>query len=373
MKKIIYIANIRIPTERAHGIQIINMCEAFAHEVIEVELLVPWRFNDIYEDTFLYYDIEKNFKITKIFSLDLVQLSRVEFVQLGRVGFWIQSFSFATFSSLYVLFKKADTIYSRDELPLWFLSFFKKNLVWEVHMPRDNVIARMLRRRIKKIITISQGLKDFYISKGVPSERIFVAHDGVDLHAFSVEVEKKEVRAKLGLPLSKPIAMYIGRLDKWKGVKTLLEASKRMDGVQVVIVGEGDQLKEFKKHYPNAIFTGPLPYRDLPYNQQAADILIVPNSADSDISRLYTSPLKVFAHMASGIPIVVSDLPALREIVNNEVVYFFEPDNETNLVETILYALSHKDESLKKAKKAKHIVQNYSWQNRVKKILAFIQ
>ena len=57
MKKIIYIANIRIPTERAHGIQIINMCEAFAHEGIEVELLVPWRFNDIYEDTFLYYDL----------------------------------------------------------------------------------------------------------------------------------------------------------------------------------------------------------------------------------------------------------------------------------------------------------------------------
>ena len=45
--KILYIANIRLPTEKAHGIQIMKMCEAFADIGHKVELIVPWRFNFI--------------------------------------------------------------------------------------------------------------------------------------------------------------------------------------------------------------------------------------------------------------------------------------------------------------------------------------
>ena len=43
MKKLIYIANARIPTEKAHGIQIMKMCEAFAGLGVDVEIIVPKR------------------------------------------------------------------------------------------------------------------------------------------------------------------------------------------------------------------------------------------------------------------------------------------------------------------------------------------
>jgi len=362
--KILYIVNARMPTEKAHGVQIMKMCEAFARSGAGVELVVPWRFNHITEDPFRYYDVEKLFAITQIPSIDLVRF--------GRFGFLIQAFSFALLASLYTLMKRVDFIYSRDEIPLWHLVFFKKNLVWEVHMPRENAIARVLSRHIKKIVTITQGLKDFYVSKGVPHEHILVAHDGVDIDDFSIVSDRKKVRSRLGLPSDKPIALYVGRLDRWKGVETLLIASKHLRDVQVVVVGEGDQLRQFQHDYPNVIFTGARPYRELPENQQAADVLVIPNSGEGDMSRLYTSPLKVFAHMTSGIPIVASDLPSIREVLHEQNAVLVEPDNPEALAAGIHRALSDTQSAVTRATQARHDVERYAWGKRAQDIVSFL-
>ncbi|MCH7883412.1 hypothetical protein IIA95_03290, partial [Patescibacteria group bacterium] len=77
--KLIYIANARIPTEKAHGIQIMKTCEAFADNGAEIELVVPWRFNPIKNDPFEYYDVKRVFKIVKIPSLDLTAFGKIGF------------------------------------------------------------------------------------------------------------------------------------------------------------------------------------------------------------------------------------------------------------------------------------------------------
>ena len=56
-KKILYIVNVRIPTEKAHGIQIIKMCESFSDNGMDLELLLPKRINNIKENPFNYYNI----------------------------------------------------------------------------------------------------------------------------------------------------------------------------------------------------------------------------------------------------------------------------------------------------------------------------
>ena len=61
----IYITSARMPTEKAHGIQIMKMCSAFSNlerdnEKIEVELIIPKRRNHIKQDLFDYYGIKKN-------------------------------------------------------------------------------------------------------------------------------------------------------------------------------------------------------------------------------------------------------------------------------------------------------------------------
>ena len=365
--KLLYIADIRLPTEKAHGAQIMKTCEAFSLNGIDTELIVPWRFNRLKENPFNYYNIRRKFKITKIPSLDLVWL--------GRIGFLAHSLSFSLSVFFYLFFKKTHIIYSRDELPVFCLCFFKKRVFWEAHINRYNYIIKRLLIKCGGIVTITEGLKNFYINKGVKPSKIIVAPDGIDLADFLNKFDKVSVRKELGLPLDKKIALYIGRLDGWKGAETLLAASKLLpQNIQVVLIGgEPQEVFRLKKEYQQAIFLGFLPYRELAKNQTAADVLILPNSGNNEVSAKFTSPLKLFSYMASGLPIVASDLLSIREVLNNGNTFFFESDNPKSLTEAINMALRDNELSDKISKKASLDVEKYTWVKRAEKITDFIK
>ncbi len=373
--KIIYIANVRIPTEKAHGIQIMKMCEAFSElkvesEKLKVELVLPWRFNKIKQDPFEYYGVKKNFRITKIPSLDLVKF--------GKIGFRIQSLSFACSAFWYVLFQKADIIYSRDELPLSYLSFFKKNLVWETHTARKNFLVARVLKKSRGIISITQGLKDFYIKEyNLDSSRILVAPDGVDINKFKVESEKLKVRERLNLPADKKIVLYTGHLYSWKGVDTLVDSGKFLNGNILIylIGGTESDINDYKsrvKNRENIKIGGYRPHGEMPIWMKAADVLVLPNTAKEDISKYYTSPMKLFEYMASGTPIVASDMPSIREILNENNAILVEPDNPEKLAEGIARVLQNPDFADRIARQACEDVQNHTWEKRVKEILEFV-
>jgi len=369
--KLIYVANVRMPTEKAHGIQIMKMCEAFSNQGLEVELIIPWRFNKIKRDPFKYYKIKKNFKIKKIFSLDLIPLN------IPRIGFWIQSISFAKLLFFYLLFKKSDIIYSRDSFSLYLVSFLKKSLIYESHVFPNNIFFhRRVFEKSKAIITITQKLKDLFIKKGIDKNKVLVAADGVDLEDFNIKIAKEEAKKELNLPLNKKIVMYIGLFDKWKGYLTLLKSSKFFEDKQIKLVmigGTEKQVQDLKKEYPNIIFLGYLPYVNLPLNQKAADVLVIPNSGQMAISKYYTSPLKLFSHMVSRRPIVASDLPSLREVLNENNAILVEPDDPKDLAQGIKQALKNTNFSAKISLQAFQDVQKYTWMVRVKNILFFIK
>ena len=368
--ELIYIANVRMPTEKAHGIQIMKMCEAFDDQGIKVELVIPWRFNGIKQNSFKYYGIKENFKINKIFSLDLI------FLNIPKIFFWLQSLTFSISVFFYLLFKKADIIYSRDSFPLYLLSFFKKNIVYESHIFPNNIFFhKRVFKKSRFIITITQGLKDLFIKKGIDRNKILVAPDGVDLEDFDIEITKEEARKKLNLPLNKKIIMYIGLFDKWKGYLILLESSKLFnDEMKLVMIGGTEkQIGELKEKYPNVIFLGYRLYTDMPMNQKAADVLVIPNSGKTVISKYYTSPLKLFGYMASKRPIIASDLPSLREILDENNAILVKSDNPQLLAEKIRQTLKNYGFSSKLSLEAFENVQKYSWINRVKSILFFIK
>ena len=363
--KICYIANARIPSGQAHGVQIMKMCEAFALEGHEVTLIIPNR-RTLADNPFEYYGVKSNFTIKKLRTIDTVRF--------GRLGFWFHQLTFLLVVLLYAPHKKSNLVYSRDDLSIYILSFFTKRLAWESHMGRYNwVVARILRSGIK-VVVITHSLKEFYLSYGVPSSNVLVAHDAVDFEEFSVDVSKLEARKWLGLSLDKKVVMYIGALKKWKGHLTLLEASKQfIEDVQVVIIGGGEEVvSATQKIYPQVTFLGSRPYRDLPVNQKAADVLVIPNTVTDDPFELFTSPLKVFAHMASGVPIIASDVPPLREVLSDKNSFIFKAGDPKDLAEKIKLAVNSPDEGAKRARQAKSDVEQYTWRKRAKSIIEHI-
>ena len=371
--KIIYIANLRLPTEKAHGIQVMKMCESFAQQGNELELIIPRRINPIKDDPFDYYGVARVFKIRKIPCLDLITLDKY----VGHLGLWIESVSFNLFAVPYIFLKKSDIIYTRDKFFLS-LSLLLKNIIFENHtFPRKYFLYRLFFKKMMGVVVITQKLRDLLIERGISPDKILVAPDGVDLEEFNVKETKEECRRKLNLPQDKKIILYTGHLYQWKGAQTLAEASSYLpeDAYVYFVGGTTKDIKEFEIQNSKLKIKviGHRPHAEIPYWLKAADILVLPNSGKEDISKFWTSPIKMFEYMASGRPIVSSDLPSIREILNERNAVLVEPDNSKALASAIERVLRSSDLSEKISMQALRDVQNYSWSNRAKNILWFYQ
>lgn len=378
MKKLLYLSNLRLPTEKAYGIQIAKMCEAFAAQV-EVELVYPSRKNPIKEDVFIYYAVKQIFKIKKLSAIDFYLPGPFD-----RIAVDLKSFISAVVLSFYGLFSGTDIIYSRDEAILYILSFFKKNIVFEAHRysPKRKFFYKRFKNASIKTVVISKAIEQEFFKLGFSEKNILVAHDGVDIEKFDININKEKARKMSRLPLDKILITYAGHLFEWKGVDVLLEATRdieiskyrNMDILFVFLGGTERDVKKFRKKAKglnNVLILGHRPHKEIPLFLKAADALVLPNSVSDKISS-YTSPLKLFEYMASKRPIVASELPSIAEILNDGNSVLVKPDDPKKLVEGIKKILEDTDASADLAIRAFEEVQQYTWQKRAGKIINFI-
>ncbi len=376
--KILYVANIRLPTEKAHGVQIMMTCEAFARLGHMVELVVTDRHTSINEDPFSYYGVEQNFTITRLPTFDTVSW--------GRVGFWLQTLSFIFHAARYARSSSADMLYSRDPALFFFGGAIPgKKLVWEVHTKPTVRVAEMVRVRPISIVAITVGLRDVLVEAGVPCERIIIAHDAVDTRMFANIPDKQQARRELSLPEDKKLIAYIGKyktMGESKGVEDIVLTvgaihAQRTD-VALLLVGlnqdEFAEIKELAKiaGIENfAYLIGHVDREKVALYMRAADVLVM-NYPNMKHYARFMSPLKLFEYMASGTPIVTSDLPSIREVLDATTAYFFkadDPDDFRNMLEGVLGDLAAVSE---RALAALEEVKKYTWMKRAEKIMKFI-
>ena len=358
---IAYIANVRFPSERAHSIQIASMCESFSNEGNEVTLFVNKRVIDKKKAEPAMYQVQR--------------LSHGFFLPQIKASYYLSELFFASSFIFSKQQKFFDVIYSRHEWIVWFLSLFlpSQKLVWESHEAKLNFPAQKLLKKGIKTVVISEGIFDDYVKFGIAPQQLLVAHDAVDESFFGAIESKETARTRLGLPFAQTIVMYIGGFDSWKGVETFFAAAALLPGITVVAIGgNSEQTKYFSEKYPNVNFLGQHQYSDLKNNQQAADVLVIPNSGKTDLSSRYTSPLKLFAHMASGVPVVASDIPSLTTVTGRELVMLVPADSAEALADGIKSVLSQYDHKKQLATELKEVSLRYTWNSRAKSIINFI-
>ena len=363
-----YVISARIPTEKAHGYQVCKMCEEFSKAGMEVELIVPKTNNAIRVNAFEFYNLEDNFKITELFCFDLSRL--------GYFGFWFKRISFLVSLRLYLYKDNFDYLFSRED----YLGLFFKNFILELHtLPDKNrFFYKIILRKVKRFIVLTSYLKNDLINKySIADKDILIFPDGVDLDKFNNNTTKEAARNILNLPSDIKLILYSGHLYDWKGADTLAEAAKLsdVDFYFLFVGGTEKDLRRFREEYAdvkNIRIIGQKPHFEIPMYLSAADVLVLPNSGKEEISRFYTSPLKLFEYMASGRPILASDLPSIREILNENNALFFEADNPFSLASMIKKVLCDNKLSNTIAQKALQDVQKYSWRERAENIIKFM-
>ncbi len=372
--KLVYISNSRMPTQLAHGLQVMSMCRAFTQNGLQVELLVPRRVNRIREAPFSYYGIEKNFSIKKILCLDLI------FLNNRSIFFWIQTLSFLLSVKSYLASKKYDILYTREQM----VGLFFKNFVLEIHsLPKKTrKFHKKIWEKAKALVVLTPFIKQNLVDLGIPKEKIIVSPDGVDLELFDISVSKEEAREKTSLPQNKKLIGYVGMLRTLgmeKGIDTAILAMKRLDeNTSLILVGGSlDDINYYKKMAMDkglenrVIFTGRVSHQEIPIYLKAFDILIAPFPENQHYS-YYMSPMKIFEYMASKRPIITTSLPSLVDILGSGKALLIAPGSSEGLSSGIesLLELGQKEVYSTEAFEA---VKGYTWQERARKILESIK
>lgn len=379
--KIIYLTNARLPTEKAHGLATVKICEAFADLGHDVTVISPilWRKNQ--GDIFSYYDIKRNFEIKKIFSIDLIPL---KFFQ--KITFLIQVFSFSITSFFYILFKYRKTLndivfFSHDHIPLFFISFISKNIFYDIHhFPDENFLYKRVLKKSFGFGTQTKWKANMLKEKfGVDSDKIIYWPNGTDVNKFMLNISQSEAREKLKLPKNQKIVLYVGSLINWKGVDSLVGVINFLsEDIYIYIVGSStEDIQKFKKEFPisnheRIVF---IPFQQtniIPIWYRASDVLVLPNTGKQKVSTYYTSPMKLFEYMASGVPIVASKILSIEEVVDESMVTFAESDNPKSFANMIESVLKNENLSKNKAILAQRKSLEFSWLKRAEKITNYI-
>jgi glycosyltransferase involved in cell wall biosynthesis len=391
--RVVYVANVRLPTEKAHGHAIVQMCAALASAGAEVELWYSRDNGDRTQSVFDYYSAPPSFGVRKLANLDVIPLERrlpppvMKYLSGGQALTW------AWYAARLARGEGAQLYLTRDLWAAWWLTGRGLPVVVEIHIPPEGPARHLLprlgrRRSLVSAVALTDKGRERLVAEGLPSRRVTVLRSGVDVSAYSGLPDRRECRRLCGLPSDRPIVGYVGRFQTMgieKGIPELvrsvglLRSGHGPDPFLVCVGGPMDPVPRYRAlarecglDDSSLLFRDAVPSARVPIWIGALDVAVVPAPAVAHFTD-YASPLKIFECMAAGTPIVASDLPAHREVLlHGRSAWLAPPGSPGSLAEGISALLS--DPALRQgmAARARATVEAFDWRHRAERILALV-
>jgi glycosyltransferase involved in cell wall biosynthesis len=142
--------------------------------------------------------------------------------------------------------------------------------------------------------------------------------NAVDPEQFRPEIDGRPVRERLGIREGEPMVLFVGRMVGHKGIENIIEAARSVAYAKFVLVGGGPELGSLRRLAARLgvadriSFTDQVSRADLPPYFAACDLFVLPS-----VSRLEAFGIVALEAMASGKPVVVSDIPGVREVITD--------------------------------------------------------
>ena len=280
--------------------------------------------------------------------------------------------------AIYLKLLGVDLIYTRDFYPALHTTLFRIPTIMEFHsMPNwgkglyKPLASRFYRSRfLLKNVVISEAMKKLFLGQNISSEKLVVAHDGSD----------ESVAVKNSYPLKGAIKVgYVGHLYKGRGIELIAELAKKNPQVDFHMAGGTEEDIRYWKNntgLPNLHFQGFIPPNQTDAFRQSCDVLLAPyqrkvliSDGKTDSSG-YMSPLKIFEYMSAGKAIIASDLPVLREVLNDQNSMLCDPDDVNEWNTALLQLVNDKELYNKLSNQAlTDFESNYVWKVRAKNLL----
>lgn len=254
-------------------------------------------------------------------------------------------------------------------------------------LPLVSRIERYSLKHATHIVVVSEVLKNDLVKNGVEANKILVNPNGVDEKIYHPNIVAKELKNKLA-GNKENVVGFIGTFGQWHGSLVLANSIRvffsshpdRVSDTQFLLIGEGNQLNEVKEivkqsgYENNVTFTGSIIQSKGPAYLSICNILLSPHIPNPDGTEFFGSPTKLFEYMAMGKTIVASNLNQIGEILEDEkTALLIEAGDPKKLADSINTLILNKELQQRLATNAREVViNNYSWDKHVERVLKFI-
>jgi glycosyltransferase involved in cell wall biosynthesis len=369
--KIACITSSQIPSSTANSIQAMKVCHALAEVADQVRLWVPGSSEAAWETLANHYGLHKPFEIHWEPSQQLLKRYDLAFKAVQQARSWGAQlvYTWMPQAAVMALMQHIPAILEMHDLPTGRMG---------PHLFRQFIQQRNRKRMLAITHSLLKRLEDEYHFKLSPDE-VQIAPNGTDCERYENLPEPEEARRLLNLRSGFTVG-YTGHFYSGRGVELMIQLVQAFPDINFLFVGgQPEKVVSWQGYLQqsnirNAHMTGFVENARLPLYQAAADILLMPyeqniagssggNSAD------ICSPMKMFDYMAAGRAIITSDLPVIREVLNENNAVFCAPEENEAWGKAIEALIANPQRCAQLGAQARKDAGRYSWRGRAERAL----
>ena len=367
MNKVInYVSYQSFPAETANSLQTISNLKYLIKNNYEVRLFFPLREKNSTDDLKYmqeYYLFDQYMEIKGLNHP--YPFGKVKYFNKLMFHFSHYLWAMSTIKKFNNKSYKNEFFLTRSDWILFFLAKKNYKVIFECHQyskVRNYVFKKVASSDNVKIIFLNEFIKKEF--KNIVSENI-ILHSGVDPEIFDTLTDNKKIKNKIS---------FVGsllRFGKERSLDTVIKAfsSPKLKDYQLSIVGGPDaEVEKIRKilsdkNISNIVITGRLQRNEVIKELQTSSVGLLINSPDRH-SKYFTSPLKYFEYLASGLKVVAVDYPSHRVLPNQENIFYFQND-ENSLIESVKEAFDSEFKEIN--------LEKISLNSRAKKIIELLE
>ncbi|MBK7103872.1 MAG: glycosyltransferase [Ignavibacteriae bacterium] len=264
-------------------------------------------------------------------------------------------------------FNKAKIFYNSREIYAHLAGLRNKSIV-------QNIIAKIENKFIRKVdnVFVTGEMDKEFLEEKYELKNILVLRN---LPKFKDNFEKVDLRKKLGIGLNEKIILYQGVILEGRGILKLIQILNKIENAHFVIVGDGEFKTKFenetrKLNLQNRVhFIGSVNHNELLNCTASADlgIALIENIS---LSYYYALPNKIFEYIMAGVPVLCSNLPQMKKIVDEfNVGKYVNVENDDEIISAINEFLKNENLLFTYKENCVKASKELNWENEFKKVL----
>ncbi len=239
-------------------------------------------------------------------------------------------------------------------------------------------------RAADRIVVVSRVLRDELLARGVPAARVVVNPNAVDTRSFRADVGGERVRGEIGAA-SDVVVGFSGTFGAWHGIPTLARALclvlEARPNARWLLLGDGplrpliDEALDRPRLAERVARVGMRPHAEMPGYLAACDILVSPHGKQADGGEFFGSPTKLYEYMASGRPIVASNIGQIAEVLTDEEsALLVPPDDPEALAAAVIRLIDDSCLRVRLGSKARAAAEaRHTWRQNAERILECLE